>query len=274
MPAQIAMSDIEALSAIKGISGGRETVGRADRYGSSRLASLPFVDEVAAVEASPLKVACVSERPPNSRQDGEATLMTSLQNQLQNPPNINALQRADVAVRAAITSSYGRLRNYLQKHLSSRSDAEEVLQVFVLRALERSADVRDIRLVRGWLSRVLATTIVDFHRRRLREKLKEVPFTAEVGDRLADNQDADIESDICGCLHTHLSLLKAEHAEVIRRVDLAGETREAVAAQFGVTVNNLNVRLHRARQALRTHLESRCAACRDGGFLECRCGNE
>jgi RNA polymerase sigma factor (sigma-70 family) len=180
---------------------------------------------------------------------------------------------SDRAVRAALIESYDHLRNYLQKHFSAPVEAEEVLQAFVLRAIERSADIRDADSVRGWLSRVLATTIADFHRQTSKSKRREVPFSAELNDRLAADQGTELDDAVCECLHMHLPLLKAEHAEVIRRIDLAGETREQVAAEMGLTMNNLTVRLHRARQALRKRLEKMCLACVEESFLDCRCGN-
>lgn len=179
---------------------------------------------------------------------------------------------SDGAVRAAIVGSYDRLRNYLRKRFSSPSDAEEVLQAFVLRALERSSDIRDAESVRGWLSKVLATTVADFHRQTSKNKTREVPLPAELSERVAVDQDAELESAICECLYAHLPLLKMEHAEVIRRIDLAGESREAVAADLGVTINNLTVRLFRARQALKDRLEDKCVICREDSFLQCRCG--
>lgn len=191
------------------------------------------------------------------------------------PAEMRALRpsaASDGAVRAAIVESYERVRNYLQKRFSSPSDAEEVLQAFVLRALERSSDIRDADSVRGWLSKVLATTVADFHRRTSKNKTREVPLPAELSDRVAVDQDAELESAICECLYAHLPLLKMEHAEVIRRIDLAGEPRETVAADLGVTVNNLTVRLFRARQALKDRLEDKCVICREDSFLECRCG--
>jgi RNA polymerase sigma-70 factor (ECF subfamily) len=80
-----------------------------------------------------------------------------------------------------------------------------------------------------------------------------------------------LDGVVCECLHTQLPLLTAEHAEAIRRLDLDGEPREKVAAEMGVSVNNLTVRLHRARQALKRRLEEMCKACLEGGFLDCRC---
>src|SRR5512134_244762 len=81
---------------------------------------------------------------------------------------------SDRAVRAALVESYDRLRNYLKKHFRTPNEAEEVLQTFVLRALERSAAIRDAESVRGWLSRVLATTIADFHRQSSKRRAREV----------------------------------------------------------------------------------------------------
>ncbi|MBC9881737.1 sigma-70 family RNA polymerase sigma factor, partial [Bradyrhizobium sp. INPA01-394B] len=162
---------------------------------------------------------------------------------------------------------------YLQRRFGAKAEAEEVLQAFMLRALERSRDIRDADSVRGWLSRVLATTIADFHRQISKSKTREMPFPHELNDRLAADQDVAADAVVCECLHTHLSLLKPEHAEVIRRVDLGGEPREVVAADLGVTVNNLTVRLHRARHALKQRLERTCVVCLEESFWECRCAD-
>lgn len=189
-------------------------------------------------------------------------------------PNVlSPATTADRAVRVALVESYDRIRNYLKKHFRTPAEAEEVLQAFVLRALERSAAIRDTDSVRGWLSRVLATTIADFHRQTSKKRAREVEFAVEFYDRLVANQRSELDRAACECVHVHLPLLKAEHSEAIRRVDLRGEQRETVAAELGVTVNNLTVRLHRARQALRERLEEACTGCVEEGFFDCRCGD-
>src|SRR3546814_19115504 len=73
------------------------------------------------------------------------------------------------------------------------------------------------------------------------------------------------------CLHKILPALKPEYAEILRRVDLAEEPREAIAAALGLTIGNLTVRLHRARQALRRVLELTCETCPIHGYLDCGC---
>lgn len=175
------------------------------------------------------------------------------------------------AVRATLVAGYGRIRNYLRQRINAEAEAEEVLQAFMLRALERSADLRDADSVRGWLSRVLATTIADFHRQRSKN-IREEPFGAELSDRLAVAHASEEASAVCECLYSYLPLLKTEQAEVIKRIELAGESREFVAAEMGVTVNNVTVRLHRARLALKGRLQEMCVACLEESYLECGCG--
>jgi hypothetical protein len=47
-----------------------------------------------------------------------------------------------------------------------------------------------------------------------------------------------------------------------------------VACQLGLTPNNLAVRLHQARQALRKRLEQTCETCPTHGFRNCACPRE
>ena len=70
----------------------------------------------------------------------------------------------DAAVRQALVESHQDLARFLQRRLGNADEAEDVLQRFILKAIERSEDLRDVKAVRGWLSRVLATTIVDHQR--------------------------------------------------------------------------------------------------------------
>ena len=58
-------------------------------------------------------------------------------------------------------------------------------------------------------------------------------------------------------IHEVLPVLKPEYAEIIRRVDLEEASRQCVAGELGLTTNNVGVRLHRARRALRVEIEHR-----------------
>lgn len=180
----------------------------------------------------------------------------------------------DAAVRRALVESHRDLAKFLRRRLRNRDEADEVLQRFVLKALQRSHDLRDVRTVRGWLGRVLATTIVDHQRaaatRRKRERAVDPIDLENLSESLIE-ADHEIDEAICQCLYKLLPTLKSEYSEVIWRADLLGEPRDRLAVSLGVTVNNVTVRLHRARQALKLRLEQMCHTCVVHGFLDCRC---
>lgn len=184
------------------------------------------------------------------------------------------LKPMDSAVRRALVESHRDLLKFLQRRLGSEEEAEEVLQRFTLRAIERAGDLRKIQSARAWLGRVLASTIVDHQRsaiRRRRNELAVDPGELEHLLELAMEPDAEIDQAACDCLYHLLPTLKPDYAEVLWRADLLDEPRDRLAVSLGTTVNNITVRLHRARQALRLRLEQMCRTCVVHGFLDCRC---
>ncbi|MEW5424124.1 RNA polymerase sigma factor [Amorphus sp. 3PC139-8] len=182
-----------------------------------------------------------------------------------------ATKAADAAVRQALVESRRQILSFLQRRLGNSEAAEDVLQAFMLRAIERSTQLRDVRSVRGWLSRILATTIVDHQRRSTRRRQREAVMNPNDIEALKIEADEELDEAVCNCLYKLLPTLKPDYAEVIWRVDLLGEPRERVAASLGVTLNNVTVRLHRGRQALKKRLEEMCLTCPIHGFLDCRC---
>lgn len=180
-----------------------------------------------------------------------------------------AVKAADAAVRRELVECHRDFLTFLRRRLGNPHDAEDVLQEFIARALERSKHLRDVQSVRGWLSRVLATTLVDHYRRVGRRK--DSPRDPSDLEALAVAPDPEIEAAVCFCLYRLLPTLKPEYSELIWRIDLLGEPRDRVAAALGVTLNNVSVRLHRGRRTLRARLEELCLTCPQHGFLDCRC---
>jgi len=176
----------------------------------------------------------------------------------------------DTAVRRALIEARQEMLTFLQRRLRNRDDAEEVLQRFSVRALERASQLRDVQTVRGWLGRILATTIVD-HQRMLNRRRRELHVADAEIETEAQPVDAELDAAICNCLYRLLPTLKAEYADVVWRADILGEPRDRLAASLGTSLNNVNVRLHRGRSALRKRLEEMCQTCPIHGFLDCHC---
>jgi RNA polymerase sigma-70 factor (ECF subfamily) len=187
--------------------------------------------------------------------------------------DLTALKASDAAVRSALVEVHRDLLGFLQRRLRNPQEAEEVLQRFAVRALERAVELRDVRTVRGWLGRILATTIVDHQRRAIRGRHREVPMEPEALERAAEAiaPDPEVDGIVCDCLYKLLPTLRPDYADMIWRADILGEPRDRISASLGTSLNNVNVRLHRGRQALKRRLEETCLTCPVHGFLDCRC---
>ena len=155
---------------------------------------------------------------------------------------------------------------YIRKRVADPELAEDLLQDSLLRAVQSAPNLRDEDHLVPWFRSILRNAITDAYRRRGVER-------RYVGDAEADDipDQTEDEAVLCACFEPLVPTLKAEYAELIQALDLAGEAPEATAARLGISPNNLKVRRHRARQALRKRLEETCRTCATHGCLDCTC---
>jgi RNA polymerase sigma factor (sigma-70 family) len=168
------------------------------------------------------------------------------------------------------TSLLNQLNEFLAFARSRLGDpdlAADAVQDSLLKALKSTGQIQTVDNVRAWFYTILRRTIIDLHRKQRTR--------AEGAERLelelAPAADPDADRIACACLGHLLPTLKPEYATLIRRLDLAGESPEAVSIELAVTRNNLTVRLHRARQQLKERLEASCQMCATHGCLDCTC---
>jgi RNA polymerase sigma-70 factor (ECF subfamily) len=155
---------------------------------------------------------------------------------------------------------------YLRKRVADPELAEDILQDSLLRAIQAAPDLRDEQRLVPWFYRILQHAIIDTYRRRGTAP-QQVPLT----ESAEPSVESEAETELCVCFRSLVPTLKAEYAELIEAVELGQESPEAAATRLGVTPNNLKVRRHRARQALRRRLEETCRSCAEHGCLDCTC---
>lgn len=128
-----------------------------------------------------------------------------------------------------------------------------------------AGDVRDPARTRALFFRILRNTPADEHARAALAAEK----VAALGP--ATEEPVPDEPPVCGCCVAQLESLRADYADILRRVDLGDERLADVAATLGITVNNATVRLHRARKALRDHLRAFCGTDSTRACADCGC---
>ena len=179
-------------------------------------------------------------------------------------------ERPSNAALEALADNHRRFLDFLESRTASRADAEDLLQAAFVRALEKGGDLRDGESAVAWIYRILRNALVDRHRadtargRALETRAEEL--RDEVGE------DAELTGEACRCVVGLLPTLKPEYEDLLRRVDLRGETVQGAARAVGITPNHAGVRLHRARKALLREVQRSCRTCATHGCLDCTCG--
>jgi RNA polymerase sigma-70 factor (ECF subfamily) len=161
---------------------------------------------------------------------------------------------------------------FARKRLGDPELAADAVQESLLKAVRSAEQIRDEENPKAWFYRILRRSIIDLYRRRdARDKALEA-FKQE--HELHTRPDAEEERVVCACMERLLPALTPQYSTLISRLDLNEEKPDAVAESLGITRNNLNVRLHRARQQLKRRLEQNCQVCAEHGCLDCQCGND
>lgn len=173
---------------------------------------------------------------------------------------------------SVLVAHHARFLAFLKPRVGSAEAAEEILQAAFVKGLEKQATIRDGESTTGWFFRLLRNAVVDHYRRNGAARRGHERFVAENPEPTAE-LDAALDAEVCACVDALIPTLKAEYADVLRRVELGGASVADVAAELGVTPNNAAVRLHRARGALKKRLEQTCGTCTEHGCLECTCGS-
>jgi RNA polymerase sigma factor (sigma-70 family) len=162
---------------------------------------------------------------------------------------------------------------FLRKRVSDEAVVEDLFQQCLLRAVERHHSVNNQESVVAWFYRILRNAVIDYYRARATQESRQEVFEKEtevLGDREAPPPD-DVKAAICACLDGVVNTLRPGYSELIRRIDLGGESTSVVAKSLQISSGNATVRLHRARQALRQSLEKVCGICTKHGCLNCTC---
>ena len=174
-----------------------------------------------------------------------------------------------------LTDNHLRFRNFLLPRVESAAVAEDILQHSVLMALRHGAEWGAKEDFVAWFYRILRNGLTDHYRSKAADarKAEAIALRAEASHPESASPEQGEREQLCACFETLLPGLKPEYADLIRRVDLGGEDPSRVAEGLGISYNNLSVRLHRARQSLRSQLEKACGICTRHGCLDCTCGH-
>jgi len=167
----------------------------------------------------------------------------------------------------SILKNLSAFTGFVRKRVGDEHLAADLVQDSLLKALAAERKPMNSEDSIAWFYRILRRSIIDLYRRngtreRALERLKtEIP----------DSPTASEQRVLCKCFLRLLPALPAQYRKLLQQIDLEQIDPSEVAAELGLTKNNLTVRLHRARKQLRELLSKNCRACSKHGCLDCTC---
>ena len=151
---------------------------------------------------------------------------------------------------ADIASLLPRLRRFARSIAWNREDADDLVQVAVERALNRSEQWEQGTRLDSWIFRIMKNAWIDELRGRVRRERLFAPEEAgeHVGDNFAEAQQQRM------LMQKAVSLLSEEQRMVVGLVLIDGLPYKEAAQALDIPIGTLTSRLARARLALQAIL--------------------
>ena len=164
----------------------------------------------------------------------------------------------------ALERDQPRLRNFIRKHVTDTSEAEDILQDVFYELLEAYRLMKPIEHVTAWLFRVARNRVVDLFRRKKPSSLNNPASPEADGATLEDllpsadyaAQAAYARSLLLDALDDALEELPETQREVFVAHELMGQSFKDISAETGLSVNTLLSRKHYAVLHLRESLQT------------------
>lgn len=133
--------------------------------------------------------------------------------------------------------------------------AEDVAQTVLLRFDGAVASLAPETRVTTWLYRVTRNVLIDHDRARGRdEELRDLLGLEQIARAVAEENDAQ-SFEAVDLLKRFMQVLSPQQRAALDLIDLQGFSAEDAAEMLEVATPTVRVHLHRARQALRAHIE-------------------
>jgi RNA polymerase sigma-70 factor (ECF subfamily) len=173
---------------------------------------------------------------------------------------------------AQLVENHRQFLGFLEKRLSDRALAEDILQDAFVKTLEKGEEIRDEGSAIAWFYRTLRNATVDYWRRTKVADRALAQFAEEV--ETTEEPSETMRAEVCRCVARLAETLKPEYADALRRIEIDGVSVKSFAEEQGISTNNAAVRVFRAREALRRQVAASCGTCAEHGCVSCTCGTK
>ena len=153
---------------------------------------------------------------------------------------------------------YERIKKFILASVRDESVADDLVQDTFIRIQENLDKVKDPSKVSSWIFRIAYNLCQDHFRSRKKSSSHE-----EIHDGLVNLQETPLhkkveQSEMSQCVQDKLNLLPESLRSVLIFADVMEFSHQEIADILGLSVENVKVRVHRARKKFKKILEEKC----------------
>ena len=153
---------------------------------------------------------------------------------------------------------YERVRKFILASVRDDSVADDLVQDAFIRIQENLDSVKDPSKVSSWIFQIAHNLCQDHFRAR-----KKSSSHQEIHDGLINLQETPLQKkveqgEMSRCVQDQLNLLPESLRSILIFADVMEFSHQEIADILGLSVENVKVRVHRARKKFKAILEEKC----------------
>ena len=152
------------------------------------------------------------------------------------------------------------IKKMVAKRVSSPEDQDDIVQEIFLKII-KYAKLEQSSSFFAWLKLTVRSCIGDYYRKVSRR----LPVDDSADFEMPD-ETVEINNDLIRCIHPFLNSMSSSDANLIKKIDLNGESQKKLAKKMDVKYSTLKSRLQKARKILANKIS---VCCFDGNTTCC-----
>lgn len=154
---------------------------------------------------------------------------------------------------------YERVDRFIRSLVKDPWAADDLIQETFLKVRNSLASVRDPEKMSSWIYRIAYNLCQDHFKVLKKAAISACEFEEQPEPLIRESIQATLEQQQMGeCVRRQVDRLPEVLKAVLTMYDVLGFTHKEIAEILGITEKNSKVRLHRARQHLKTILQEKC----------------
>lgn len=144
------------------------------------------------------------------------------------------------------------LKRFLHSKVSNDEDVEDLLQEILIKSYNNFHTIKDHSSVKSWLFQIANNTIIDFYRKKRRNKDLAVENIWHV------ENDNKAQSELSDCIIPFIKALPEEQANLLTAIDIEKKSQKAYAEELNISYSTLKSKVQKSRTLLKGLFDQCC----------------